>query len=174
MKSKLLSWVKSSFMGTALLLGAPSAFAVPMDDAELNTSTHPYFINATAAYTNIRHALMSTSLLGVKAFAQRAMDAAIELQAEAMAQGDETLAGFAQGVYNNTKRAGMSQNLEQAHEYIENAMNYARKAQVLLGQAFEDRRHYEARFNPNQERTDPGIEVYGGRDHDRYPYQEPR
>jgi hypothetical protein len=174
MKSKLLSWGKSCLMGTAFLLGMPAAFAVPMDSTEPFTATeNPYSSDASAAYTNVRQAFMSTTLLGIKVFAQRAMNAAIQLQSEAMARGDETLAGFAQGVYNNTKRAGMSESVEQAREYIESAMSYAHKAQVLLGQALEDRRHHAARFNLNQDGRDPGVEIYGGR-RDRNPRQQPR
>jgi hypothetical protein len=133
-------------------LVAPPVFAVGEDE--------PYFIAATAIYTNSKYALLASSLPGIQVFAERAMKAALDLQSEAMAAGDDTLVLFAQGAYNNFKRASMSSSYEEARNYSEQAVSFAHKMRALLGFQIDEKRHANARRNLNDDRQDPGQDIY--------------
>jgi hypothetical protein len=128
------------------------AMAVGMDE--------PRFMAVNAVYVNAKHAMLSSTMTGIQTFARRAMEAAMALQAQAMQMGDETLANFAQGAYNYSKRASMSLTLEQARDYTEQAVSYAEKARNFLGARIESEDEGNLRHNLNNDQTDTAREVY--------------
>jgi hypothetical protein len=149
MNRALLSAVIVLFV---MMVSSPSARAADMES--------PQFAAANALYVNAKHALLSTTLLGIQAFANRAMDAARRLQAEALAAGDDTLVHFAQGAYNNSKRALMSQTIEQARDYSEQAVSFAQKARHLLAASVDTDTDRSSRRNLNNDQPDTAFETY--------------
>ena len=141
----------------SLLIGCSFLVVPPVLAAD---DDEPYLMAATAIYTNAKYALLSSTLAGIRVFAERAMQASLMLQSEALAVGDETVAHFAQGTYNNFKRASMSSSLEEARGYSEQAVAFAQKMRAVLGFQLDEIRHAKARLNPNNDRQDPGQDIY--------------
>jgi hypothetical protein len=128
--------------------------------AEDESPDSPRFTAANAAYVNAKHALMSESLEGIRAFARLAMLAARNLQDQAIEMGNDTLANYAQGAYNSSKRASMSESVEQARSYTEQAVAFAQNARTILAETFRDVRDNAARTSLTNDMHDSARETY--------------